>query len=502
LKLRLRELRYQPDEVTFDWVKQFIPEIEKIDQARDRRPAALGTALARTLSIHNAATLLIEDHPADLEMIRYPFWSDLCRTFLPYLDPRPETIEPMEWDLYRNVLPAACQLFDQMLDRLLQLCGDETLICMVSDHGFRLEPNLRGRKGSGSLAFKPCLDPRSFFLMSSSKLAANTQVQSPTTADIAPTLLAAAGIPLAYGSDGRPWVEAFEQSLPFEVRSEGELGLPSRLSGQAESSTAKQDVAENLKYLKAQGYVDPLEVSNRLAAERLEFDQGLIRFSLLVYRERTEEAAALAHLLCQRRPCAIGLRLQFIQDLFYLGCIEDAGTLAEEAYDLLSALSHEKQKRAEPSIAAEARLALLSGLIAWKNGRMEEAVRYLDEAGEHPAPTALTHLLRGEAYLKIGEVARALKAFELAEKIEPLAQEASLGRARCLIKFRRFDEALDPLLSVVEVRPNSPLPQFLMGLVLDEMGQTQTAVVTLQRCLQLSPSFDSARQLLDRIEAR
>lgn len=499
---QLTALRYHPIDVTHQWVQRFIPKVTEIDQGIDRRPAALGTALARSLSIHNAATFLMEERPAALEMVHYPFWSDLCRIFLPYLAPKPDSIDSRDFELYQNVIPVACELFDEMLGRLLELCGSDTFVCLVSNYGFQLEESLRGRKGKSSLAFKPVFRPQGHYLLSGPLVNPDAVIHASCEVDIAPTLLAAANIPLMSGLDGRPWIEAFRSPLMFSVTAEIARSRERQSKKDTHASQGRLDVSKNLKLLENEGYSDPLAQANQLDAAKLLFDQDLKKFSLLVYREQVEEATRLACSLCQRRVRALGLRLYIIQKLFYLNQIEAAAALGEEALILLNEVSIEDQSKIDPSIAPQARLALLNGLVAWGDDRIDAAISYFDEAANYPVRSPLTHLLRGDAYFRLNRYSSALAAFEMAEQGPDFVPDATVGKARCLIVLDRHDEALEPLLQTIEHRPNAPRPQYLIAVVLDQLGQASTAVAALQRCLQLKPNHKKAKALLKQIQSR
>ena len=61
----LAELRLHAGDLTGDDLLSFIPNLAAIDQEADKRPLALGALLAETISVHSAATWLMENEEWD-----------------------------------------------------------------------------------------------------------------------------------------------------------------------------------------------------------------------------------------------------------------------------------------------------------------------------------------------------------------------------------------------------------------------------------------------------
>jgi hypothetical protein len=67
----LAGLRLHPGELLGAHLLPFVPEAARIDQERDPRLADLAEALAETISVHAAATWLLEHEPCDFLAVRY-----------------------------------------------------------------------------------------------------------------------------------------------------------------------------------------------------------------------------------------------------------------------------------------------------------------------------------------------------------------------------------------------------------------------------------------------
>jgi hypothetical protein len=67
----LADLRVSPADLTGDDLLLYIPELARIDQEKDKRPLSLATFLAENITMHMAATWLMEHEPWDLLAVYY-----------------------------------------------------------------------------------------------------------------------------------------------------------------------------------------------------------------------------------------------------------------------------------------------------------------------------------------------------------------------------------------------------------------------------------------------
>ena len=101
-------------------IEPFVPQAREIDQDKDPGSAGLASTLCECVSIHSAATWLIENQPWDFFAVYYDAIDHFCHGFMQYHPPRQEFITREDFDLYHNVVSAAYQFHDQMLGTLLQ----------------------------------------------------------------------------------------------------------------------------------------------------------------------------------------------------------------------------------------------------------------------------------------------------------------------------------------------------------------------------------------------
>lgn len=91
--------------------------------------------------------------------------------------------------------------------------------------------------------------------------------------------------------------------------------------------------------------------------------------------------------------------------------------------------------------------------------------------------------------------AEALECFNKALKIEPRFQNGIFNRANSLLRLGRYQESvetIDGLIKSSDPASKNPMALFVHGIGLAKTGRLQEAEITLQRCLELSPSYVEA----------
>jgi predicted AlkP superfamily phosphohydrolase/phosphomutase len=121
----LADLRMHPDLLTPEMLEPFIPLAREIDQDKDKRLAGCMKTLAECVSIHSAATWLLDNQPWDFFAVYYDAIDHFCHGFMRYHAPRQSWIGERDFELYSNVVSMAYQFHDQMLGMLLKKAGED-----------------------------------------------------------------------------------------------------------------------------------------------------------------------------------------------------------------------------------------------------------------------------------------------------------------------------------------------------------------------------------------
>jgi hypothetical protein len=179
-----------------------------------------------------------------VDFVEHFFWK--------YADPEPfGGVTPAEEEAYGGVIDRYYEYQDGLLKRLLDALGDDVNVVLVSDHGFqaRLDPDPDRPELTGMH------DLRGVFIASGPAFRSTGYYDGATILDIAPTVLAVMGLPVAEDVDGRVLEEVIREDHleryplstvpsyePLLGKEKGEIG-----------STMDESIREQLKSL---GYIE------------------------------------------------------------------------------------------------------------------------------------------------------------------------------------------------------------------------------------------------------
>ena len=210
----LAEFRLHKEEVAGEMIESFVPKAQEVDQDKDPRLAGLASTLAECVSIHSAATWLIEKQEWDFFAVYYDAIDHFCHGFMKYHPPRQEFISQSDFDLYHQVVSAAYQLHDQMLGVLLGKIGPEVTVILMSDHGFH--PDHLRPKAIPSIPAGPAIEHRDFGILAikGPGIKCDQLFHGASVLDITPTLLTLFGLPVGADMDGKVLLGAFEVAPP------------------------------------------------------------------------------------------------------------------------------------------------------------------------------------------------------------------------------------------------------------------------------------------------
>ncbi len=449
----LSDLRVCPAEIPAEMLRLFVPRFDEVDQEHDKSLHDLAKILAETISVHAAATDLLEREPWDFGAVYFDTIDHASHRFMQYHPPRRSGVAEREFELYRDVVANVYRHHDAMLGRYLQLAGPDTHILVVSDHGFHsdlLRPQWIPAEPAG-----PAVEHRHFgiFVMAGPGLQRGERIFGSSILDVTPTVLTLFGLPVGLDMDGTPQTQAWEQ--PPEIQR-----IPSWDSVPGEDGqhppNAIQDprtAAAALEQMIALGYIAPLpdDVTEAVRETTRELDYNLARaFS---DANQAHEAAPILERLWEEWPMEHRFGLHLIDALGRLGRVAPR----REALQKLRARSEQFAAEAKEKLSTWPEEPATTDVIAQ---RQPEARR---RAFEHRTYIERSQglgrlLVREEITQALLEGDRARASAELESLMDGRNLPPGLAGfvAATLVDLGRGDEALPILDSLLEIDPESP----------------------------------------------
>jgi Flp pilus assembly protein TadD len=377
---------------------------------------------------------------------------------------------------YGHAVESIYESADRILGDFVATLDRDTTLVVLSDHGFELGilPEDPSRLRDMRRVSEQFHRDHGVLYLYGADVRPSSRLDEPTLLDLAPTLLALAGIPPAADMPGRVLREGFvgldEPARVASYENPGprtEPGAPAT-PGQpaAPSSAADQALLEHLKSL---GY---------LSGTSSKGDRNLaaIAFENRDYRK----AAAMYQALVQQEPEDAALRASFAGTLGALGRYEEALAQLDRslALDPLNPEGHHNRG------AALERLGRRDEAIA----AYREAVRY---RGDYEPSLAALARLGVAATLQAPPASGAdLRAAALAEEASQLARRGA------------YADALARLAEAARLAPQLALVCQYESNVAYLAGDRPRAMRALERCLALEPDNALFRTNLERLRTQ
>jgi DNA-binding winged helix-turn-helix (wHTH) protein/Flp pilus assembly protein TadD len=147
---------------------------------------------------------------------------------------------------------------------------------------------------------------------------------------------------------------------------------------------------------------------------------------------------------------------------------------------------------------AHAALGLIQVVSEWDWDAAERSFRYaIDLAPDHPT----TRNWYANCLAARGHLDDAIREAREAVRLDPLNLTWHLGVGHMLFLARRFEEAIDAELNVLEIDPQFWLAYWILGMAYEQTGERARAVAALRRGDDLSSGNLIIRGLLGRILA-
>lgn len=474
----LAEFRLHPSEITPDMVAPFLQEGQFIDQETDERLAILVATIARTASLHSAATWIAEHRSWDLLAVHFDLFERISSAFLQYRAPKMSQITERDFEIYQNVVDGAYRFFDLMLGRYLELVGEDCHVMLVSSHGC-LQGDLRATPGSNARRCRP----EGALIMAGPSFKKDELLHGGRLQDVVPTALAVLGVPVPSDLPGQMMEAAFA-TPPTITSAAPEAWEIAWEPDTTADGLAYRQLMEGIA-LRDQPALDPDREQAYEDAE-VAWESSLAQVCL-AEGDFASARVALLRVLELNPDHREGL-YRLAQCHYTLKEYEEAKVRLDEAW----AAGYEGPL-----------FDYLAGQIAEQQEDHAAASEYFAkvESAELAGPSGLQILTSiGNAHIRAKEFSKAEQAYRKSVEIDDSVVPALNGLASSLLAQRRYEDAADYFRQSLANRFDQAEAHCDLGQCLRRLNRLDEAAASYRQSLALKPGLFVPKQALAEIE--
>ena len=474
------KLRIHPHELTGNHLLPFVKNMEKIDQAQDRRLMGIAKIIAECSSIHAAATYILENEEWGFMGVYYDAIDHFCHGFMKYHPPHRQHIPVRDYETYKEVVNSGCRYHDLMLGRLMELAGDDTTIVLVSDHGFYPDhnrPTSIPKEPAG-----PAIEhsPFGIIVMKGPGIKNDDTIFGASLLDITPTILSLYGLPVAEDMDGKVLTNAFvtlpemETIKSWEHIKGADGSHPAKLRFKSEGAHAE------LRQLIELGYIEDFGKDGNNAVKRTTDENNFNLARAYIDGQKWEEGIEILEKLHAENPHTLRFAIRLAHAYQSTGRLKDARRTVN--------LVRETIDRESPH------LDVLEGTLLLGEERFKKALALFKKAEQEAGNQPCLYLRIANAYLCLNRLDDAEKAVRKELLINP--EEVNAHYALGLIYFRQmcYEKALHAFVDTAGLQYYFPAAHFYIGESLNELGEYDQAIEAYEVCLKLVPGMIMARK--------
>ena len=492
LASELKSLRMHPSEITKEHIIPFMPLAKKIDQNDTRKNGLIPFAqiTAENISVHNAATYLLDNTEWDFMAIYYDYIDHMCHSFMKFHPPRLSRIKEDEFEIYKDVVNSAYRFQDMMLGRTLDMVDNNTTVIVMSDHGF--ESGYKRIIDMPKVNAAPALDHRQFgvFVAMGPNIKKNEKLFGLSLIDIAPTILHHFNLPVGKDVDGKVILDMYHTpSKPKYIDSwekvKGDFG---ELDLESESVFSDEETMEQLIAL---GYIEKPDDNLEVAVYNTECDlkHNLARV-YLGKKDFQSSKTLLLELIQEKKSINIAH--------YYVDLINVCLSLKafDEAQDYLDEFKILKTD-------VKFNIHFIEADIFLGNNKIYEAEQVLKNSLKSKGGSTETLYRLGEIYKLQNKFKNAKECFINAINIEPDKAKYNKSLAEVLIELGDYEEAAEYAFTSIELVKYYPAGHYILGRALEKLGDLENAKLAYETANRLKPkAYPRIQKSIENVEEK
>jgi Flp pilus assembly protein TadD len=409
-----------------------------------------------------------------------------------YHPPAMAHVSKEDAEIYGGIVTGMYRFHDMLLGRLLDLVGPETTVILLSDHGFysdHLRPFVKEHSRDPAKKISPERSPTSWhrphgvFIAAGESIKRDELIHGATLLDVAPTILALLGLPVADDMDGKVLTRIFKE--PVEEERIDSYEPPHPNDGVHRDVTLEETdpwaARQALVQLAELGYITlPPDGDVTKMVKDAEWDRRSNLAQIYFTTGRQAEAIRLLRELLaeDERP---HLRCRIALALLSSGKPKEA----EEVMDTV-----------KPEEAASPLPRLIRGQILLAQDRLDEGIAVLEPLQNDAFPLSHLHTVLGQAYLRRGLLDQAEAAFRKALQREEENAEAHDGLGIVLRRKGKYEDSVYEHMRSAALLHHRPLTHIHLGMALIRTNQIDWAIRAFEIAAELSPTLPFPHRIL------
>jgi len=494
------QMRIHPSELTEHHISAFMPKLKTVDDKSRQSIDSLSRIIADNATIHAAATYILEYEEWDFMAVYYDGIDHFNHGFMKYHPPRRPFIDESDYELHKDIVTAGYRYHDQMLQRLLQLAGDDCTVLLISDHGFH--PDHQRREFIPREPAGPAAEHSQYgiFCIRGEGIRKDEMIYGASLLDVTPTLLTLLGLPVGEDMDGKPLTAIFEKETTPEF-------IPTWDENEFRPITSSVDNEADKEYLKQLvdlGYIeDPGTNKEEAGMNTIRNNQFFLARAYIDGNKYQEAVSILENLITEKPNQAryVMSLCNCYQMLRQFDKVDQAiltyKKSLETFYEKARVVATEKNVTIEEFKIPDAVRAMeATSLIS--QGHPKKALAILNSISNIKG-TGKLFLKKGICFTMLKEFKNAIAEFEKELEYNYDEPEAHHGIGYCQLKQQLYEDALTSFLNAIGLRFQYPVAHFHLGETFFHMGHFAEAKQAYEACLKMEPGMNKARMQIAKI---
>jgi tetratricopeptide (TPR) repeat protein/predicted AlkP superfamily phosphohydrolase/phosphomutase len=443
-------------------------------QGKTNPVAYMAEVLASTHNYYTIAIDLLSHQQYDLFSCYFEGIDQVGHLFQHMMPPKMDMVTDEEFRRYKDVVTLYYQYLDGLTGDLLKYKDDNTIVILMSDHGFKNGAE-RPTDVAPYINEKPAYWHRDYgiFLMSGGPIRKHAVIDTVTVYDAAPTILYLLGLPVGKDLPGNILADALEptfgKNFPIHTIASWE---PLKTAPEAAPQQASKVDSEVMENLSALGYIGNAEQKGQQGSgsETASYHRNLA--SIYINDKKYDLAEQEV-----RKSMQLGSIFETYELLFQVkkgqGKIDEAGAEMQEGFDKFG------------NVGGEPFLKLMN--LYAENKKLDEGKQALQKYGSRLPSDSFR--LYGSGRLK--ESAGDLQGAE-ADYLAALRQDPTFAYAmeRLYAIYKGWGDLQkleEPARAGLKINNQLALYHNVLGVVYKKQGRFQDAIAEYEKALSTDP---------------